>query len=356
MEKSPEQIKREASFEKLWEEEISPALGELATEKKKERLSTIGLWGIMITILGFFGVVDNVDSYPNTYSVILLFAIPIILITFFVFLIKKTKNNYSEGFRGKIFDVILKNTKFDWRFESDTEKVVGGNSRSLKRFKGLGISSSYKSLFLRGNNLVVDVFKGSNLYSSFDEIDVDEVITSKYNNVQISASEVCATKIKKQNKQEKKATVFQGFFIEIQFSRSFDGETYVMTEGDDNYLVGGYKMDINNIDIKETELEWNDFEKFLKVRSNNQIEAREIFAPDFMAVIYDWWIIHKKNLRFAFKGQSIYITIPSSVNFEPTLLATKKWEKQIIKEHLELLWFIEEITEMLLYYNRNKLN
>jgi len=31
-------------------------------------------------------------------------------------------------------------------------------------------------------------------------------------------------------------------------------------------------------------------------------------------------------------------------------------EKQIIKEHLDLLWFIEEITEMLLYYNRNKLN
>jgi len=340
MEKSPEQIKREASFEKLWEEEISPALAGLSDEKKKAIKYNIGIFGVVVTIfliLAFFGNLYSIN-FETIWWPILVFGCLALSLVFFIFLIKNNKNNYSKNFREKILNVIVKNTKFGWSFESFSDGF-----------------SSFKKIKEKQEDYIAR-FEHSSLYSSYEQVSVDEVIISTYQNTNIRASEVLATYTVRTKDGSHEVTVFKGFFIEINLNKSFVGETYVMTEADSGYFTGSHKMNINRLDIKETELEWNDFEKFLEIRSNNPIEAREIFSPDFMSVIYDWWFANKKNLRFALKEKSMFITIPSNVNFEPTFTRSKEKEKQIIKEHLDLLWFIEEITEMLLYYNRNKLN
>ena len=330
--------KREASFEKLWEEEISPALADLSDEKKKAIKYNTGIFGVVVTGFLSFFFFGNLDSlnFDNLLVPAIVFCLLALFFLFFISLIKKNKNNYSKNFREKIFNVIVKNTKFGWSFES--------------------FNDGLPSLTKEKQEVYIDRFEKSCLYSSYEKVSVDEVITSKHQNAKIAASEVLATYTVRTKDGNREVTVFKGFFVEINLNNPFVGETYVMTEADGGYFIGSYKMNVSSSEIKETELEWNDFEKFLEVRTNNPIEAREIFTPDFMGVIYDWWIVHKKNLRFAFKEKSMFIAIPSNVNFEATFTRSKEKEKKIIKEHLDFLWFIEEITEMLLYYNKNKLN
>ena len=334
-------------FEEIWEKEIVKNLDHLAPERKKAERRFLGGVGLGFMILLLFwtiiGVISGNEVWSSLFGTISLlvwvvFLLGLVILSvYFSLLIKNNKNNYSIGYKERVFNIIFGYTKFNWKF--------------------LRYSSPPDKFFIKEDNPegnLEEEFKESNLYSGYQDVVSDDVIATKYNDVDLTASEIVATYTVQDKNGSHKNIVFEGFFIEIKLDKPFTGETYVMTEKDRSYFTGGHSMNIDRENIREATLEWNEFEEFLVVKTDNQIEAREIFAPDFMAVIYNWWIEHKRNIRFVFKGSKIYISIPSKVNFEPFLFGSKDREKMIIKEHLELLWFIEKLTEILIYHSRHK--
>ena len=326
--------KEKISFEKLWEEKLAPALESLEGEKKKAKKYIFGWVMFALTILfGPIFIAFVWFSYEESTLPTLLATLFTILVAVYIFrVIKRNKNNYKESYKEKIFDVLLNSARFDWEFlhyTGDDKKRMGN---------------------------IESTFKMSSLYGGYDNFHDDEVIVSRHREASIIVSEVYVTKTVRTEKSSHEVIVFQGFFIEIKTDKNFEGETYVMTEKDGSYMKGGHPMNISRSTVKETELEWNDFEKFLKVMSTHPREAREIFTPDFMETIYHWWTDHKKDLRFAFKGESVYITTPSHVQFEASVFGSLDGHKDSMREHLELLWFIEDITDMLLSNSSLKIN
>jgi hypothetical protein len=63
-------------------------------------------------------------------------------------------------------------------------------------------------------------------------------------------------------------------------------------------------------DIKETELEWNEFERDLHVATNNEAEARYVLTPDFMVDLHDWWSEEKENIRIVFRENKMLMLLP----------------------------------------------
>jgi len=330
MEKEVKNIGKHEKFEKVWRDEISKNLDSLESERKKAKkvsLSVFASIGVfMFVFVGLDMIWSVFDSVLIPTALVLMFAGMILWYLFKIF--KNNKNTFSELYKEKVFDVILKFSEFDWEFLNYSKKTSQKDS------------------------IYIDGFRASDLYSRYEKVVADEVITAKYKNIDLVASEISATYRVQTKNGSREVTVFRGFFSEIKLNNAFEGETYVTTEADGSFFGGGHSVDVNKKKIKETELEWGEFERFLEIRTSDPVEAREIFAPDFMGVIYDWWIEHKKNIRFAFKGNSIFITIPSGINFEPVIFGSRKKEKEIIKEHLELLWFIEGLTKILVYHNR----
>jgi len=260
-------------------------------------------------------------STRNIFLVAIVFTIIFIGILKLFRLSRRYKNAYKERYKKEIFAALFHEVSFDWSFiEGDT-------------------------------SFVESLFKSSGLYRRYETLKADDVIMAKKDTTKVCMSEISATYTVKTKDSSYTKIIFQGFFIEIEFEKVFECTTYVLGEAESVSLSG---YDKKGRRIEETELEWNDFEKFLKVESSHPREAREILTPDFMGVLYDWWSNHKKDLRFVFKDNNMCIAIPSTLTFEGHLIGSKEQEKNIIKEHLELLHFVEETVDILMYHNRLK--
>ena len=96
--------------------------------------------------------------------------------------------------------------------------------------------------------------------------------------------------------------------------------------------------------LRETDLEWNDFEKSISVQTTDEIEAREILTPDFMEILYEWWHSHKKATRLSFKDNHVYLGLPvSRVCFEPEIFADPEKHKKTLWEMLDAILLIERL-------------
>lgn len=120
--------------------------------------------------------------------------------------------------------------------------------------------------------------------------------------------------------------VFKGIFVVAKLGRSHDAKTYISTEGDrSGFAHRTFWSDVlENSDVKETVLEWNDFEKDLHVASSDGAKAREILTPEFMEDLYEWWNQHKLNVRIAFKGDKMFLLLPeASIKLGTSTTSTK---------------------------------
>lgn len=96
--------------------------------------------------------------------------------------------------------------------------------------------------------------------------------------------------------------------------------------------------------LRETDLEWNDFEKTISVKTTNEIEAREILTPDFMEILYEWWHSHKKATRLSFKNNHAYLSLPARrVSFEPDAFADPEKHKETLWEILDSILLVERL-------------
>jgi hypothetical protein len=108
--------------------------------------------------------------------------------------------------------------------------------------------------------------------------------------------------------------IFKGVFVVAELPIAVEAEVYISTEGDrQGFTHRTFWSDLlESGEVKETVLEWNDFEKSLHVATTNPAGARELLTPVMMEVIHDWWMEHKTNMRIAFRGTKMYVLLPDA--------------------------------------------
>lgn len=128
----------------------------------------------------------------------------------------------------------------------------------------------------------------------------------------LTVRELKAERIERRDKNTTTVTVFSGVFVEVDLVKELSGVTYISTEGDKSGFghlnFFGKILGLGN--IKETKLEWNQFEKDLHVATSDPSEARYVLTPNFMSDLHDWWVEDKENIRIVFRGNKMFMLLP----------------------------------------------
>ncbi len=168
----------------------------------------------------------------------------------------------------------------------------------------------------------------SELITSHDITVISDDMYTIFSDKEVSLRELLVTQKYSTNsgKNTEERTLFKGLFVTTKLTKAHEAETYISTEGD---KLGFGHLDfwtslLSTNEVKETVLEWNDFEKNLHVATSDATAAREILTPEFMAVLNDWWLEHKLNIRISFKGEYMYMLLPeTSIKIDTSTTSTK---------------------------------
>jgi len=121
--------------------------------------------------------------------------------------------------------------------------------------------------------------------------------------------------------------LFKGVFVLAELPKTLEAEVYISTDGDRHgFAHRTFWSDLlESGQVKETVLEWNEFEKNLHIATTNPSVARELLTPLMMEVIHDWWLEHKLNMRIAFRGSKMYLLLPdASIRIASSTTSTKQ--------------------------------
>jgi len=193
--------------------------------------------------------------------------------------------------------------------------------------------------------------KGSELITDrVDIVDSDDMY-SVYEPYPILVRELVVKRKESDGKNTRIRTMFHGVFLEVQFNRTFSGVTFISTEGD-KYGFGhrdfwSRLIGVNN--IKETRLEWNEFDRDLHVATNNPVEAREILTTNFMVDLHEWWLEHKQNIRIVFRENKMFMLLPDTdIKISTSTTSTdseklKKYTMTILRPLWRILNLVEDV-------------
>ncbi len=166
-----------------------------------------------------------------------------------------------------------------------------------------------------------------------DRLIIDDMFTLTIAGKQLFVSELIVSR-NTGGKNKKNKTLFQGYFVSLDLTKTFNGKTFVSTEGDTKGF--GHKTFWNTLtnstEVKESIFESNDFEKLLHVATSDETEARYILAPDLMAELYDWWRLKNLNIRISFIANRMYLLFPDEgVRLYRTIAEINEFE---LKKHV----------------------
>ncbi|HEY0964711.1 MAG TPA: DUF3137 domain-containing protein [Candidatus Paceibacterota bacterium] len=173
---------------------------------------------------------------------------------------------------------------------------------------------------------------------------VSEAITHPYNRTKIDdAFELnvggrtlygCELDLKYETgsgKNRRTIPVFSGLFISYPLQRPLEGRTFVTNNNDASGFGHSAFLGDKDERLRETELEWNEFEELLRVTTNNEVEARYILTTDFMHDLYDWWN-GGPSARLSFIGSTMTLILSAKkIRFGDTI---EKISDEEIKEYI----------------------
>jgi len=152
-------------------------------------------------------------------------------------------------------------------------------------------------------------------------VEADDIYTI-YDGHDITVRELMVTAEEKGRDGRLDTTVklFKGVLVVTSLDKKHEAETYISTEGDKMGFAhqSFWSNVLGTATVKETILEWGEFEESLHVATSDPTAARELLTPQFMQDLYDWWKENKLNFRIAFKGNKMYMLLPE----ESILIAT----------------------------------
>lgn len=140
-----------------------------------------------------------------------------------------------------------------------------------------------------------------------------------------------------------------GMVAEVHLPKRLEAITMIVSE---NNTSGLEHTSLSNklfqtAELKETIVEWNEFEKYLHIATNNELEARYILTPNFMEDLYAWWNKKQEKIKIVFKEDKCFILLPySKINFGYSNTSIHKVDIQKYLESISYpIWKISLLVE-----------
>jgi hypothetical protein len=198
---------------------------------------------------------------------------------------------------------------------------------------------------------VTKLLKASELLmEDFNYVSVDDVY--KFENKGVAVHELEVTRQVRTGKNSSNVNIFKGLFIKADLRKPLLGHTFISTEGDKlgsshkDFMTGLFRTS----KVKETQLEWNEFERDLHVATDNEVEARYVLTPSFMVHLHDWWVLSRENIRIVFKDKEMYMLLPNAkIKFNTSTTSVKpeelnKYAESVIEPLWRTLTLVEDIS------------
>lgn len=300
-------------FNLLWEKELKTELSKLEEMRSQEKGAIfLGVFIAISIFLIFISLWQSVDI-----------GVPVFLSIACgtgSYYLRRPKH-YKRLYKESVIAALMKQTRYKWRLDTLSYTGEKMTFQAAKRYFEMATSR---------NNVREEIFKSSGLYrTSITSFTTDDTFVSE--TMPLEAAEITAVRGSGKNRQ----TIFRGLMFKFDITKTLSGETYIRNEKGSAFSIpmgSGGKFSFSSTAPKTTMLEWNDFEKILDVQTTNEVEAREILDPQFMNVLYEWWITHKRAVRIGFKDHHFYLAAPFERNlFEPHPFSS-------IEKHKDELW------------------
>ncbi len=215
----------------------------------------------------------------------------------------------------------------------------------IQLFSLLDLKYSFESSDEKYNvsDKILNLCKKSEIYSRYDNIDVDDIITGKYNDLDFSVYDTHIYYETGSGKNRHTVHPLRGFILTTEIKKKFVGETLIKT---DRFLQTGkigQKVTVRLEDIV--------FEKEFEVYSDDQIEGRYLLTTAFMNRLVEY----KKRKHYSIEvffsnnldgNENIFFFINNNKdNFEFPML--KKLEKESFYKILKEIYDVLEIIDAL---------
>jgi hypothetical protein len=184
----------------------------------------------------------------------------------------------------------------------------------------------------------------SAILPAYDEAVLSDSIRGSHQNVTLDILWAYLYLKKRDRKETRTITVFEGIFIFLSMNKSFSGQTIVKR---DRGLMNW--ADKPPEGLEKVSLEDPRFEKDFEVYASNQIEARYLLTPSFMERLQGLSdLFGKTDIQASFYNQNLLLMIPLTKRYFDTgsifQPATFTEEIQSILEEMNLIFkIIEEL-------------
>lgn len=326
--------------------EIRAEIGELETEyieaRREQKI------GIFLLVLAFI-------IFPNLLEIFELNALDVILVIslffctvfygfkFFVgklLLIKR----YNVGVNKIIFTKVLSILGLTGLMIEDgeakpTKMEIALKEGPLKRLKDINSVGTILALD--------DLAKSELITKEHNTNQIDNILEIKYKDSLIRVSEMDIRHETGSGKNRVINFIFHGYFVIFDLKRELGGKTFVSSEAHKNHFDNLTIFDRSTSSgIRETILEWNEFEDLLHVATTNEMEARYILTPDFMHDLYDWWRGRETNIRLSFIKNSLYILYPDN-NIQLNQTIEQITDENITNYLFSIAWPLQNIIKLI---------
>jgi Protein of unknown function (DUF3137) len=180
-------------------------------------------------------------------------------------------------------------------------------------------------------------------------VTVDNLIATQLANVDLTMSELDVSHETGSGKNRSVQQIFKGNFVVVDLPKKLSGRTFVTSEGDTHGFGHRSFLSDGKDGVHETVLEWGEFEEMLHVATTDEMEARYILTPNFMATLHDWWKGKTGNIRISFINSRLYLLFPDDmVRFSHTIskITEKETEEyclSIARPLLHVIHLVEEV-------------
>lgn len=313
---------KRAEFDTLWGSTIRNELEKLEGLRKEERNARIV--GVVAGLAAGAATLLLIHAYGATPKSDLMEFAPFaaIIVGSLTYIVRKPAQ-YEEMYKQAVIDALSRVMRLSWRY--------------VRAWQAPQAATALQKLALawqQRSNPLENIYDESGLYGTAATMVTpgDIFVAEQAGHAMV---EVKATR----GSGKSKRTIFEGLVFRLNIGRAFAGETYIREEqwGDGNVGTSSTQG------IRVTTLEWPEFEKLFEVETNNEVEAREILDPQFMAILHDWWQEHQTPVRLSFKHEYMYLSVPSADLFEPSPFSSVDAHKEELWGYLDVFRLAESL-------------
>lgn len=240
----------------------------------------------------------------------------------------------------------------------------------LPRFMSRGYVARFKSVVIQGlihrmvptcryfpkHHISFEIYRTSNIFTTqVSRFSGDDLVSGKIGDTPFEFSEIHAEYQTTYTDDDGKIrtewyTIFKGLFFWAKFSKSFKGETYVLTDYGQGKkavtkAITGFFQKLDQSRGRLIKMDNPKFEELFAVYASDSIEAHYILSQSLMERLVAYRLKTRRLVQFAFVNDKIFIAIPISYDlFEPPLFRSLLNKKLILQyfDDLELAFSIVE--------------